>query len=128
MKIEVICILLCVGKREQDCAESIQLGRKPSTYFLKDQVGHVSPLHHVYKTIEVEGLTDQSLDYQNIEELFEDIDSDILDTILLNGPIETVKNKLKLIREQGTDMHGVYRPFFHLFFAEQALNFLNFIH
>ena len=65
----------------------------------KDQVGHVSPLHKVYNMDEVEGLADQNLEYQKIEKLFEDRDSDIFDTILLNGPIKTMKKKLKLLRD-----------------------------
>ena len=60
---------------------------------------------------EVEGLADQNLEYDKIEEFFEDRDFDIFDTILLNGPIETVNNKIKFIRDQGTDMHNVYRSF-----------------
>ena len=32
---------------------------------VKDQVGHVSPLHNVDKMAEVEGLADQNLEYQN---------------------------------------------------------------
>ena len=45
---------------------------------------------------DVEGLDDQNLEYHKIKELFEDIDSDLFDIILLNGPIETIKRKLKL--------------------------------
>ena len=41
------------------------------------------------------------LEYQKIEELFEDKDLEIFDTILLNGPIKAVKNKLKLLRTRG---------------------------
>ena len=37
--------------------------------------------------------------YQNIEKLFEDKDSKIFDTILLNGPIEALRNKLKLLKD-----------------------------
>ena len=48
---------------------------------------------------EVEGLADQNLEYQKIEELFDNRESDIFDTILLNGSIKTVKNKLKLLRD-----------------------------
>ena len=64
----------------------------------KDQVGHVSPLHKVYKMVEVEGLSDQNLEYEKIEELFEDRYYEIFDTIILNGPIGTVKDKLNLLR------------------------------
>ena len=57
----------------------------------KDQVGHISPLHKVYKMDEVEGLADQNLEYEKIKEFFEDKDSNIFDTFLLNAPIEIVK-------------------------------------
>ena len=93
----------------------------------KDQVGHVSPLHKVYKMDEVEGLADQNLEYEKIKELFEDKDSKIFDTILLNGPIEIVKNKLNLLRDQGTDVHSVYRSFLYLFSIDQTINFIEFI-
>ena len=43
---------------------------------------------------EVEEVESMNLEYQNIKDLFEDKDSEIFDTILLNGPIEAVKNKL----------------------------------
>ena len=56
----------------------------------------------------MDGLADQNLEYMKIEEFFEDRNFDIFDTILPNRPIETIKNKMKLLRDQGTDMHGVY--------------------
>ena len=49
--------------------------------------------------VEVEEVEALNLEYQNIEELFEDKESEIFDTILLNGPIEAVKNKLKLLKD-----------------------------
>ena len=49
--------------------------------------------------VEVEGLFEQNLEYEKIEEFFEDRYYEIFDTILLNGPIETVKDKLKLLRD-----------------------------
>ena len=51
---------------------------------------------------EVEEVESLNLKYHKIEELFEDKDSKIFDNILLNGPIEVVKNKLKLLKDQGT--------------------------
>ena len=75
--------------------------------------------------IEVEELTAQNLEYQKIEDLFEDKDSDIFDTILLNEPMETVKKKLKLLRDQGTNVHDIYRSFLHHFSIDQTLIALN---
>ena len=43
---------------------------------------------------EVEVVEAVNLEYHNIKELSEDKDLEIFDTILLNGPIEAVKNKL----------------------------------
>ena len=58
---------------------------------------------------QVENVEAQSLEYQKVEELFEDRDVDFFDTILLNGPIDIVKQKLKLLKDQGTDIHNVYQ-------------------
>ena len=63
----------------------------------------------------VEDLEALNLEYQKIYELFEDKDSEIFDTILLNGPIEAVKNKLKLIKDQGIEIHSVYGSYIHYF-------------
>ena len=52
--------------------------------------------------VEVEEVEALNLEYQKIEEKFEDKDSEIFDTILLNGCIEAVKNNLKLLKDQGT--------------------------
>ena len=40
---------------------------------------------------QVENVEAQNLEYQKVEELFEDIDVEVFDTILLNGPIAIVK-------------------------------------
>ena len=53
---------------------------------------------------EVEVVEAQILEYQWIEYLFEDKHSDTFDTILLNGPIGTIKNKLELLKDQGTEV------------------------
>ena len=52
--------------------------------------------------VEVEEVEVQNLEYQRIKEAFEDKDSDFFDTILLNGTIESIKPKLKLLKDQGT--------------------------
>ena len=64
---------------------------------------------------QVENVEAQNLEYQKVEELFEDRDAEVFDTILLNGPIDIVKQKLKLLKDQGTDIHNVYRYYFHFF-------------
>ena len=40
---------------------------------------------------QVENVAAQNLEYHKVEELFEDRDPDVFDTILLNGPIDIVK-------------------------------------
>ena len=49
--------------------------------------------------VEVEEVETRNLEYHRIEEAFEDKGSDIFDTILLNGPIDAVKTKLKLLKD-----------------------------
>ena len=48
------------------------------------------------------------MEYQRIEKVFEDKESNIFDTILLNGPIDFVKTKLKPLKDQGTEVHGIF--------------------
>ena len=67
------------------------------------------------KNIETRGL-----EYQNIEEMLDDRNANVFDPILLNGPIEAVKQKLNFLRDQGTDLHNIYQSFFHLFATEQT--------
>ena len=62
--------------------------------------------------VEVEEVEVQNLEYQRIEEVFEDKDSNIFDTILFNGPIDSVKTKLKLLKYKGTEVHGIF-SYFH---------------
>ena len=69
----------------------------------------------VFKMVEVEEVEAQNLEYQRIEEVFEDKDSNILDTILLNGPIDAVKTKLKLLKDQVTEVYSIFRSSFHYF-------------
>ena len=76
---------------------------------------------------QVEEVESLNLEYQKIEELFEDKDAEVFDTILLNGPIDSVKQKLKLLKDQGTDIHNVHQSYFHYFTTDQTLNCLEFI-
>ena len=57
---------------------------------------------------QVENVEALSLEYHKIEELFEDTEAKVFDTIFLNGPIDTVKQKLKILKYQGTYIHNVY--------------------
>ena len=67
---------------------------------------------------EVEDSKVQSLEYQNVEEFLEDKYSKIFDTILINDNVETAKNKLKIIKDQGIDDHGVFSSDFFYFSNE----------
>ena len=77
--------------------------------------------------VEVEELMAQKLEYHKIEELSEDIDSEVFDTILLNGLVETIKNKMNLLRDQGTDVHDICWLFFHHFSTYKTLSCPEFV-
>ena len=76
---------------------------------------------------QVENVEAQNLEYQKVEELFEDRDAEVFDTILLNRPVATIKQKLKMIKDQGTDIHNVYQSYIHLFTTNQTLNCPEFV-
>ena len=85
--------------------------------------GRPLSLLKLYKMAHVENVEAQNLGYQKVEELFEDRDLEVFDTILLNGPIDTIKKKLKLLKHQGTDIHNVYQYYLHFFTSHQSPNF-----
>ena len=76
---------------------------------------------------QVENVEAQNLEYQKIEELFEDKDAEFLDTILINGHVDTIKEKLNLLKYQGTNIHNVYQSYFHYFTTNQTLRCPDFI-
>ena len=45
----------------------------------------------LYKMAQVESVEPKSLAYQKVEKLFEDRDTEVFDTIMLNGPIDVVR-------------------------------------
>ena len=49
------------------------------------------------------------------------------DTIFLNETIETAKNKLKIIKDEGSDTRGVFRSFFYFFSIDQTPNCPKFV-
>ena len=73
---------------------------------------------------EMEYLEVHNLEYQKVDEFLEDKDSKIFDIILLNDNIETSKNKLKILKDQGIDLHSIFKSHFC---REKTLNFPNFI-
>ena len=66
----------------------------------------------LFKMDSVEGVEAQALEYQKIEEVFEDKYCEVFDTILSVGSVEHVKNKLKVLKDQGTDVYGVFKSYF----------------
>ena len=79
------------------------------------------------EVVEVEDSQELGVSCQKVEESFEDKNAEVFDTILLNETIETAKNKLKLIKDQGRDIHGVFKAFFYFFSVDQTPNFLEFV-
>ena len=47
-------------------------------------------------------------------------------TTFQNGPIEAMKQRLNVIKNQGINLHNIYRSFFHLFYTKQTLGFPKF--
>ena len=64
---------------------------------------------------------------QKVEESFEDKNVEVFYTILLNETIEMAKNKLKILKDQGSDTHGVFMSFFYFFSLNQTPNCLEFV-
>ena len=46
---------------------------------------------------------------------------------MLNDNLETATNKLKILKDQGIDTHGVFNSYFFYFFVEQTSNFPKFV-
>ena len=69
---------------------------------------------------QVETMEVQNLEYQKVEEDFEDRDVEVFDTLLLNRTIGEVKEKPRLLKEQGTDVHNIYQYYFHSFTTNQT--------
>ena len=60
--------------------------------------------------------------YQRDEKSFEDKNGEIVDTILRNETIETTKNRLKVLNDQGNNTRGVFKSFFYFFSVNQTPN------
>ena len=79
------------------------------------------------EVVEVADSEELGVSYKKPEESFEDKNVEVLDTILLNEKIETAKNKLKILKDQGSDTHGVFRSLFYLFSIDQTPNCPEFV-
>ena len=51
------------------------------------------------KVVEVANNEELGVSYRRVEEIFDDKNAEVLDTILLNETIETTKNKFKIIKD-----------------------------
>ena len=69
----------------------------------------------------------QAQGYQKIEEVFEDKYCEVFATILAINSVDSLKNKLKVLKDQGTDVNRVFCSYFHFFTIEQTLNFPEFV-
>ena len=69
----------------------------------------------------MENIEIQGLEYQKVEEVLDDRNADVFDLVLLNGPIEAMKQKLNLIRDLGMDLHNIYLSFFTFFQLKKPL-------
>ena len=83
--------------------ESYRVWKKPTHatsfgHLSIHQVVLLSPLE-VFKMAQVENVETLNLEYQKIEQLFQEKDAEVFDTILVNGPIYNVKQKLNLIKD-----------------------------
>ena len=79
------------------------------------------------EVIEVEDNEEVGVSYQRDEKSFEDKNAEIVDTILMNETIETTKNRLKVLKDQGNDTRGVFKSFFYIFFVNQTPNCPEFV-
>ena len=59
--------------------------------------------------------------------IFEDKNIEITDTIRRNEIIETTKNRLKVLKDQGSNTHGVFKSFFYFFSVNQNPNCPEFV-
>ena len=75
----------------------------------------------------IELIEAQEQEYYKIEEVFEDKYCEIFDTVFSFRYVDLLNNKLKVLRNQGTNIHGVFCSHFHFFTIEQTLNFSEFV-
>ena len=79
------------------------------------------------EVIEVENNEEVGVSYHKDEKCFEDKKAEIDDTILMNETIETTKDRLKVLKDQGNDTCGVFKSFFYFFSVNQTPNFPEFV-
>ena len=79
------------------------------------------------EVVEVVDNEEVGVSYQRDDKSFEDKNVEIVDTILMNETIETTKNRLNVLKDQGNDTHGVFKSFFYFFSVNQTPNCPEFV-
>ena len=75
----------------------------------------------------MENIETQGLKNQKVEELLEDRNVDVFDLVMLNGPIDVVKQSLNVIKYHGNGLQKIYQSFFHFYSIEKIPCFLEFV-
>ena len=61
-------------------------------------------------------IEEQALEFEKLEEIFEDMYHDVFKNILSYGPFDELKSKIQAFKDQLTNLRGVYHYQFHHFF------------
>ena len=109
-------LILCIGRRNI-CLRGRRQLKKILIHLSVYQVGHFLPTKNYLKMDSGGEIDAQTLEFQKIEEVFEDRDSEVFDTLLTFGSINQLKTKIKTFEHQGTSLHGVCRSHFHFFLS-----------
>ena len=79
------------------------------------------------EVIKVANSEEEGVSCQKDQKSFEDKNAEVSNTILLNETIETAQNTLKILKDQGSDTHSVFRSFFYFFSVGQTPNCPEFV-
>ena len=79
------------------------------------------------EVVEVADNEEVGVYYQRDENIFEYKNVEIADTILMNETIETTKDRLKVLKDQGNDTRGVFISIFHFFSINHTPNCSEFV-
>ena len=117
-----ISLFFCIGKRKRKTVWKQPTHTVSYGHLLINQVGLLFTLK-VLKMIQVENVGAQNLEYQKIQELLQNV----LTLSCYDGPDDTVKQKLNLVKDQGEYILNVYQSYFHYFTTDQTLSCPEFI-
>ena len=113
-------------KKELFYMDKSKLDRYPSRHQFSTQAAFLPAYQYLYMDSggEVEA---QALEFQKIDEVLEDRDVGIFDTILSFSPIHQLRKRLDAFKDQGIDLQNVFQYYLYFFYPEQTLNFPYFI-